>query len=69
MSDNKCPHLKVRVYSELASVATLEEPAEYYEWAICENCGECLSIEDIPEDAEEEDGELDTPGTPHEFYD
>lgn len=69
MSKNNCPHLNVRVYSELWSIGTLEDPPEYEEWAICRDCGERLSIEDIPEDAEEEDGELDTPGIPHEFYD
>lgn len=64
-----CDHRNVTIYSRLVVAATRYEPAEYDEWAVCNDCGERLDISDIPEGADEREGELDMPGTPHEYYD
>jgi hypothetical protein len=53
----------------MIACATLEEPAEYLEWGVCQDCGATLDISDIPEDAEMEEGEPELKGTPSEFYD
>ncbi len=67
---NTCQHRNVRTFSVLACRATLYEPAEYNEWAVCRDCGEHMAIEDIPDYSDEEEGEVETlRGTPSEFYD
>ena len=68
---NDCPHKNVRTFSRISRPASREEPEEYDEWAECLDCGETISIEDIPEDAEEEEGEVEPHycGAPSEFYD
>ena len=65
-----CQHLNVTVYSVISSRATRYEPAEYCEWAECQDCGETIDIGDVPEDANIKDGDapISYRGTPHEFY-
>ena len=48
----ECDHRSVTGYSKIYRMASLEEPAEYTEWAVCNNCGETLDWDDVPEYAE-----------------
>lgn len=66
---SNCQHKHVTVYTRLVACATYYEPAEYEEWFECSDCGATGDPQDLPEDAEEKDGELPPRGTPHEFYD
>ena len=52
---NNCDHLNVTVYWRLYARTTRYEPAEYIGKAHCNDCGEWMEPEDVPEDAERED--------------
>jgi chromosome segregation ATPase len=49
---NTCKHAHVNIHSRLFAAETREEPADYEQFAQCQDCGKWLAIEDIPEDAE-----------------
>lgn len=51
-----CEHMEVTIYSRLWAMQTLYEPEEYTYKAQCEDCGEWMDVEDVPEDAEVHDG-------------
>lgn len=44
-----CPHAHVEVHSRLYAAATREMPAEYEHKAQCQDCGQWMDVEDIPE--------------------
>jgi septal ring factor EnvC (AmiA/AmiB activator) len=52
---NTCKHARVTIHSKLATAATHDMPAEYWQKAECDDCGVWMAIEDIPEDAEVSD--------------
>jgi hypothetical protein len=52
---NNCKHAHVTIHSKLATAATRDMPAEYWQKAQCEACGKWMDVSDIPEDAEVED--------------
>ena len=54
-----CDHEHVTIYSKLAYPATRYEPAEYDEWAQCDDCGDVMDVSDIPDGAEEDTGDPD----------
>ena len=54
-----CDHKHVTFYSKKAYPAGRYEPAEYDEWAQCDDCGEVMDVSDIPDDAEEDTGDPD----------
>jgi len=66
-----CEHVSVTIYSRMTLPATYYEPAEYEEFARCDECGE----EGCPEDFVDaiisgvKDAERPMRGTPSEFYD
>lgn len=52
---NNCEHLHVTVTWYLYARATRYEPAEYIGKAHCDDCGEIMEPEDVPEEAERKD--------------
>ena len=50
--DKQCKHKRVRVYRRLVAAATYYEPACYMYWAVCEECGESMDYDDVPNDSE-----------------
>ncbi len=52
---NDCPHLHVILHYKLWAMETRHEPAEYICTAECKVCGERMSGDDVPEDAETEE--------------
>lgn len=50
-----CPHLHVTIHRRLYAMETRYEPAEYEYKAQCDDCGEWMETEEIPEGAEEKD--------------
>ena len=68
---DKCEHKRVVVFSRTLCIASYYEPSVVSEWAKCRDCGCEIEIEDIPEDAEESEGETEPRyrGAPSEFYD
>jgi hypothetical protein len=47
-----CEHLHVTVYWRLYAAATRYDPAEYIGKAHCDDCGEWMEPEDVPDEAE-----------------
>ncbi len=48
-----CPHImSVTIFYRLDRAATREQPAEYAAKACCDECGEWMEVEDIPEGTE-----------------
>jgi hypothetical protein len=65
-----CDHEEVTIHFTLVACATRYEPAEYEEWAVCNECGEGGHPDDFPDaDATDFEKVSRTRGTPHEFYD
>ena len=54
-----CNHNKVTIYSRQTSAATRYEPAEYSQWAQCNECGEVLDLSDVPAGADEREGDAE----------
>lgn len=66
-----CQHEKVTIYYRLVAQETYYEPAEYEEYAECDDCGKQGDPSDFP-DAEVTDTipvSRQFHGMPHEFYD
>jgi hypothetical protein len=52
---NDCKHMTVTTHLRLYAAETLHMPAEYVGVAECNECGEILDLDDIPDDAEVEE--------------
>ena len=49
---DKCEHKRVEIETKLYAMETRDMPAEYLQRGVCQDCGETMAVEDIPEDAE-----------------
>lgn len=65
-----CDHKKIEIHYRLVAQATRYEPAEYEQWAECDECGEMFDPDDVP-DAEVTGSKQikRVKGVPHEYYD
>jgi hypothetical protein len=54
-----CNHNKVTIYSRQIAPVTRYEPAEYRQWAQCNECGEVLDLSDVSADAEAREGDAE----------
>jgi hypothetical protein len=66
-----CQHNSVTIYSRLVFRATRYEPAEYDNWAECDECGKQMDLSDAVDTEVSDEIEVyrERPGSPHEYYD
>ena len=66
-----CEHKSVTVYYRLVAIASRYEPAEYIQFAECDDCGETGAPEDFAdaEISDEIQADETLHGAPSEFYD
>lgn len=50
-----CPHMHVEIHTRLLAMQTIDQPAEYEQKAQCQDCGEWMDVEDVPDEAERRD--------------
>ena len=66
-----CNHESVTIYYRLVAIASRYEPAEYIQFAECDECGKTGAPEDFlgSEISDEIEAEKTLHGAPSEFYD
>ena len=66
-----CEHKEITVYYKLVAAETRYEPAEYEEFAQCDDCGKTGDVSDFPDADVTDEVRVDNTfhGAPDEFYD
>jgi hypothetical protein len=70
MSDT-CKHKSVTIYYRIVAIASRYEPAEFIQFAECDECGKTGAPEDFPDSeiTDEINAGDSLHGAPSEFYD
>ena len=69
MSTNQCKHTQVTIHSRLFAMETRDQPAEYEHKAHCDQCGEWMDVEDVPDEDEDRDVNNEDDGYPEDWED